>query len=211
MSFGRKFSFIVLLHSLVIVCNAQNIQEQFAFRHLTEQNGLSYNLVNCMIKDHSGFFWIGTYDGLNRFDGFHFTVYKNDRHDPQSLINNTVHSICEDKHGNIWAGTEDGISCWHANTGLFENYSLKEYEGSSYTGNILCSSDGKIWATSKGSLLEYSADSNSFIIHRYESTNIYALSSDHIYKNGMTEDPMHNGVWLGTSKGLNFFDFKNPF
>src|SRR5215218_9707329 len=102
MSFVRRFIVNSLFFLMVSAVNAQTIREQYAFRHLAEQNGLSYNLVNCIIKDHNGFFWIGTYDGLNRFDGFHFTVYKNDRHNSNTLINNTVHTICEDKSGNIW-------------------------------------------------------------------------------------------------------------
>ena len=200
----RLTAILFLTH---VLCNGQTIEEQFSFRHLTEQNGLSYNIVNAMIKDHRGFLWIATYDGLNRFDGFHFTVYKNNRHDPFTLTNNTVHQICEDKAGNIWAGTEDGISCWHPNTGRFENYALKEFTGANYTGNIICAKNGKIWATAKDALLEYIPATNRFIIYPFNSPDIYAISSMAIYKNGLIEDPLQKGLWLATSKGLNFFDY----
>jgi ligand-binding sensor domain-containing protein len=199
--------FTAILFTINPLCYGQTIREQFSFRHLTEENGLSYNIVNSVIKDKLGFLWIATYDGLNRFDGFHFTVYKNNRRDTTTLVNNTVHKICEDREGNIWAATEEGISCWHIKTGKFTNYPMNEFIGPKHSANIVCGKDDKIWATSKGGLVEYVREKNSFNLYAYDSTDIYSLSSNFTYKNGLVEDPQQKGLWLATSKGLNFFDY----
>src|SRR3972149_2121136 len=67
------------------------------FEHLTMNEGLSQNMVDCMLKDKKGFLWFGTWNGLNRFDGYNFTVYKEDPDDSKSISNNFIYSLCEDK------------------------------------------------------------------------------------------------------------------
>jgi len=78
------------------------------FDHLTINEGLSQSSVNALAEDHRGFLWIGTQDGLNRYDGYRFDVYRNRPDDPRSLSSNNVSSIYADRAGNLWIGTSDG-------------------------------------------------------------------------------------------------------
>ena len=82
--------------------------DEFKFENLSIENGLSSNRVTSVIQDSKGFIWIGTEDGLNRFDGYTFKKYLNKRGDKNSLSNNYVWSLSEDEKGNIWIATNGG-------------------------------------------------------------------------------------------------------
>jgi signal transduction histidine kinase/ligand-binding sensor domain-containing protein/CheY-like chemotaxis protein len=88
---------------------AQTIAErQVKFEHLTLADGLSQSLINAIHQDSRGFIWLATQDGLNRYDGNRFVVYKTDTEDPTTLSDPNVLCIAEDHHGDIWIGTEGG-------------------------------------------------------------------------------------------------------
>ncbi len=78
------------------------------FLHLTQEDGLSQNAGLAFLQDSRGFVWIGTQDGLNRYDGHTFTVYKNDPDNPTSLSYNSINALMEDRDGQIWIGTWGG-------------------------------------------------------------------------------------------------------
>jgi signal transduction histidine kinase/ligand-binding sensor domain-containing protein/CheY-like chemotaxis protein/AraC-like DNA-binding protein len=78
------------------------------FRHLGIENGLSQNQVTSMCQDYKGFMWFGTRDGLNRYDGYNFRVYKADTYDTESISDNHITSVYEDVHKNLWVGTMHG-------------------------------------------------------------------------------------------------------
>src|SRR6188474_214345 len=72
------------------------------FEHLQTDAGLSQSNVISILQDSRGFMWFGTRDGLNKYDGYKFTVYKNDPQNPHSLSNNFVRAITESKNGDLW-------------------------------------------------------------------------------------------------------------
>jgi ligand-binding sensor domain-containing protein len=78
------------------------------FEKLTIQNGLSNNKVNCILQDSRGFMWFGTDDGLNRYDGTNFTIFRNRPGDPYSISGNLIMDLLEDKNGVLWIATADG-------------------------------------------------------------------------------------------------------
>ena len=89
------------------------------FKHLTINDGLSYSWVNTITQDKFGFIWIGTDDGLNRYDGNNFRIYKNDRLDTNSIRSSTVTKIYEDSRGVLWIGTTNGVSIYDRQTDRF--------------------------------------------------------------------------------------------
>ena len=97
---SMKIFFIVTVISFHCFAQKQDIQ----FEHLTVDEGLSSNTVLCFLQDSRGFLWIGTYDGLNKYDGYKFIVYKNSPEDSLSISDNMIHTLCEDKYANIWVG-----------------------------------------------------------------------------------------------------------
>ncbi|HLP12217.1 MAG TPA: adenylate/guanylate cyclase domain-containing protein [Flavobacteriales bacterium] len=83
-------------------------QVRIRFQNYTISNGLSQSSVNTMVQDDKGFVWIGTQDGLNKFDGYTFKVYKSKQNNTATLSNNFIHTICDDGEGNLWIGTDGG-------------------------------------------------------------------------------------------------------
>ncbi|NJK94314.1 MAG: hypothetical protein HC905_04640 [Bacteroidales bacterium] len=78
------------------------------FDFFSQEHGLSNNQIHCILQDRKGWMWFGTSQGVCRFDGYKFTVFKNDPEDPFSLKGNLVRTIFEDQSGTIWVGTENG-------------------------------------------------------------------------------------------------------
>ena len=78
------------------------------FERITREDGLSSNTVRTILQDSLGFVWIGTQDGLNRYDGYSFVVYRHDPDDPLSLRDDFIESMYEDRSGVLWVGTQDG-------------------------------------------------------------------------------------------------------
>ena len=81
------------------------------FEKINVQNGLSHNKVNCILQDKRGFTWLGTDDGLNRYDGKNFVHFRNIPGDTTSITGNIITDILEDKEGKIWIATTDGGIC----------------------------------------------------------------------------------------------------
>ncbi|BAV04861.1 hybrid sensor histidine kinase/response regulator transcription factor [Filimonas lacunae] len=82
-------------------------------RHLTIEQGLSNNSVRCIYQDHHGFIWLGTYNGLNRYDGYHFSIFRNKIDDSTSLPHNYINAIGEDHRGNLFVGTGQGLCIYN--------------------------------------------------------------------------------------------------
>ncbi|MBA4407490.1 histidine kinase [bacterium] len=110
---SAKYLFSVLFISLVISFSTSsqsaNNPETFQFRQIKVEDGLSQSSVNCMLQDRKGFLWFGTANGLNRYDGYNFSVYVNDPLDTTTISDNGILSLFEDNDGFIWIGTAGGI------------------------------------------------------------------------------------------------------
>src|SRR4051812_21964452 len=97
--------------------------------YLGIEQGLSNNAVTSIYQDHNGFMWFGTYDGLNRYDGYTFTIYRNEFNDTNSVANNRIACITEDRHNRLWIGTRGGISIYSDATGRFSGLNYLPYTG----------------------------------------------------------------------------------
>lgn len=127
--------------------------KQFYFKTYQVENGLSHNSVWCLLQDTYGFIWLGSSDGLNRFDGRHFKVYKNDLKNKLSLGNNSVQALCEDANRNLWVGTSKGIFLFDYDNESFTPFVKK----TSFAVSISCeikkiiqSKNGRIWIATLG-------------------------------------------------------------
>ncbi|MEO6731794.1 MAG: two-component regulator propeller domain-containing protein [Ferruginibacter sp.] len=87
--------------------------------YLGIEKGLSNNSVRCIYQDHNGFMWFGTFDGLNRYDGYDFKIFRKQIKDPNSLPHNYINAIGEDHRNNIWIGTGQGVSIYNNLTSTF--------------------------------------------------------------------------------------------
>lgn len=145
----RLFLILVLLVSISYNLFAQ----QFYFKKYQVEAGLSHNSVRCMLQDSFGFIWLGTGNGLNRFDGYNFKVYKNNSKDKTSLRNNSIWSLYEDENKNIWIGTSKGLFILNLSTEAFTPFlKTTQYDVliSSEIKKIIKSKNGLIWIATLG-------------------------------------------------------------
>ena len=105
MKFLRYF-FSISFFALCISAFSQ--KQNIKFEHLDINSGLSQNHILCILQDSRGFMWFGSRDGLNKYDGYGFTIYKNDAKDSTSISNNFISAIVEDASGVIWVATRGG-------------------------------------------------------------------------------------------------------
>ena len=100
---------LTLVLSIVICACSVYAQYHFSFSHYTSDNGLSQNSITAVMKDRKGYMWFGTRDGLNKFDGYNFSLYSSRPDKKLSILSNRILSIKEDKWGCVWVRTYDEI------------------------------------------------------------------------------------------------------
>ncbi len=112
----------MFLFLIVGSMQTQAQKNEIKFENISIRNGLSQSFVTCIIQDRQGFMWIGTQDGLNKFDGYTFTVYKSVAGDTTTVSNNYINTIYESSSGEIWVGTEAGLNRFDKTTETFTRY-----------------------------------------------------------------------------------------
>lgn len=179
-------------------------QKNLKFERLDINNGLSQNNVLCVLQDSRGFIWIGTRDGLNRYDGYKFTVYRNDTYNPKSISGNFITSIAEDNDGNIWAATKsNGLNRYDRRTDCFSRYS-SEHPGKNHLPSNELSSltkdhQGKIWiGTADAGLVVLDPVTGKTTHYVAQSHKAGALH--HRYARYVMEDSKHN-IWVALYGG----------
>lgn len=169
------------------------------FRNITVEEGLSQATVETILQDKKGYIWIGTNDGLNRYNGYSFEVFREDKNDKNSIANNYILALEEDKDGNIWVGTIKGLSKISSDYKTITNYFDSEEDGnlSHYKiGGILVLDDGTILVGTSDGMNIYNKYSDSF----ERIYNNGELSNEDIYSLDQDEE---GNIWVGTANGLN--------
>lgn len=176
-----KRKIISLLVTCLFISNIMNSQEYY-FKHYQVEEGLSNNTVLCATQDKNGFLWFGTKDGLNRFDGYAFKVFKNIKNNPCSIGNDVIWRLYEDKTGILWAGTEKGLYYYNDTTECF-NY-LKNSPADLIRG-IVRSSDNRLYFITGFSLYSYYFPTGELKEHRFSSpqqiTSLALSSNEKIF------------------------------
>lgn len=193
----------ILLFNLLSVVFSE---EQVNFQHYSVDNGLSQNTVMAIMQDSKGFMWFGTWDGLNKFDGYEFTIYKSRPGDHSNILTNRIDYIHEDKYGFIWIQTYDGkIHRFDPRKEQFYSLPLQTNRfayGIERSEKIVESSSGDLWvATNEIGAIRIITDPETYELNivEYSTHSENTIIDNHI--NFIFEDQQKT-IWLGTNNGL---------
>lgn len=202
---------LFFLGTLLLLVTSPTVGQNWLFSHLDNEQGLSTGTVNCVFKDSKGYVWIGTIDGLNRFDGYSITVFKADKNDSSSLSGNVVTSIAEDSQGNIWIGTRNnGINVFNWERGTFKPL-LSNSSPSLATASVqkiaIANSNEILIGLQGGGLCHYNLKDETLKVYRADPSNPSALTNDNIFSI-IPADRDH--FWIGNHHGgVDLFDIRS--
>ena len=200
------FFFIFILNNWF--CLGQAVKSEIRFDHLSNKEGLSQNTVRTLLQDSNGFIWIGTEDGLNRFDGYKFKIYGFNSQNKSSNAFNFINVLFEDQKKRIWVGTRsNGLFKYDWDTELFENF-LFEQESSDLllTNSITAITEdnkGNLWIGTENGLIKLNPNDGLYKHFLHDPDNIGSISNNDILSLKM----QGNILWIGNRLGgLNKLD-----
>lgn len=176
---------------------------------LTIADGLSNNSVTVIFQDNYGFLWIGTEDGLNRYDGYQFITYRHNPGQKHSVSGNHIKCIVQDKDNNLWIGTRNnGLSKLDYSTGAFTSYRADAQSDTSLPENsvygIFVDKNGKLWIKTQSFLCAFKGDSLGFENYGHFN-NVFNVQEALRYPVLADSDTT---LLVGTKDGLNSFNTK---
>ena len=174
------------------------------FNNLNIEQGISQSSVDIIFQDSKGYIWLGTNDGLNRYNGYEFKIYNYEEYE-NSISGNGITDITEDKDGNIWVNTSKGVNKINTSTDEISNYTeLNEKINEDSTTEVIVTKDNKILVGTYEGLNLYNPKEDKFELILEQkggilSSCIYAISEDN-----------SGNIWIGTEAGINKLskDFK---
>ncbi len=211
---GVQLRTLLCVTMLCLSALGASAQDLVRFEHISVDEGLTQNEVSAALQDSMGFLWIGTPDGLNRYDGYEFAVFQFDPTDPTSISDNRITSLLETSNGTLWVGTADGLNRYDPEMVAFTAYRSERRDEASLLSNRVSAlqedAAGRMWighadpddpSVGGVSIL----DPHSGQIDRYplsaegdEAVPVYALA---IGQDGV--------MWVGTAAGLYRWDQSN--
>jgi len=203
---------------------AQNHARGIKFERISLEQGLSQSSARRILQDHQGFMWIGTQDGLNRYDGYNFTIYKHDVQDSNSISDNWITSIHESRQalpspqgmgrdGTLWIGTRGGLNKFNREKEQFTRFVNNPKNPHSLSNNrvarIYEDRSGTLWIATPGGLNKFDREKEQCIRFVHDPNDPHSLSHNMI--SSIYEDSAsRNTLWIGTGdSGLDKFDRDN--
>lgn len=156
-------------------------------------------------KDHDGFLWFGTAEGVKRYDGYQFSSFIHSADDPTSLANDNVGVMLNDSKNRLWVGTwGGGLNLYHRSSQSFRHFRYDEANnnslGADKVQSLFESSSGEIWVgTNGGGLNLYQESSGTFLRYQHDPKDPHSIGNDRIW--GIAEDSKGN-IWAATTNGL---------
>ena len=192
-----------------IACCVQAQYSNLKFENFDTSKGLSSSTCLDIFQDREGFVWLGTIDGLNKYNGYEFQIYRTILNNPYSISNNRINAITEDSKGNLWVGTDNGLNVFDKNTEKF--YKINLYQTKSADGNfrevinglLFDKKTNSLWVASKNGAIKLSLDHNNnsnysklkSVQYTHNPTDNKSLDNNDV--TSVLKDAQGN-IWLGT-------------
>ena len=199
---------VLILMCLLLIKPVSGQQTTLKFDRLSTEitlmvKGLSQNSIYCILQDSKGFIWIGTWDGLNRYDGYDFIIYNT----TNGLSNPTINTLLEDDEKNIWIGTDNGLNLLDLTSGKIQNFHYDAANPNCLTNDFINhvyqDSKGFIWISTAFGLNRF--DKSQRV---YTSFNFFERNADSTFSNYVTrvKEDENGNFWIGTHCGIHYFD-----
>ena len=206
--FSRNSLILFLLFigfNLSTFASPATFSEHLKFKHITAADGLSQNNVFDIIQDNDGFIWVGTENGLNKYDGNEFTHYRKNIRDKNSISGNFIRKLFKDNLGTLWIGTEAGLSRYNKELDNFENYYSLKKENDTLFDNIIWDiyQDNKntIWISTTKGIQKFNPENNNFTRIKVRGVEDKLLEIKTIFQDEL------GYYWFGTfDKGIYVVD-----
>ena len=201
--------YLCLVISFSLVSHAQSQSRNFQSLSLQEDYPTGSPL--CFLQDRHGFLWIGTTDGLSRYDGKKYKSFYQIRNDSTSISNNYILSLTEDKEGKIWVGTRKGLNRFNPKTEKFERYIRyggNQFESENIIHSVIEDQNGFIWYGTYNGLFRLDPITNDWLQFLPQIENENSISNQTIWK--IYEDKKGR-LWMGTGNGLTIYDNDDSF
>jgi ligand-binding sensor domain-containing protein/signal transduction histidine kinase len=180
------------------------------FDHIGLKQGLSQGTVLCILQDRRGFLWFCTAGGLNRYDGYTFTIFKSEEEDSSSLSSNSVFALYEDPQGALWVGTNGGgVDRLDPKTQKFTHHKHIPGNPGSLVNDavrdVTMDRQGRLWVATINGLDRLDPGSKVFVHYQNHPSQTNSLSANHVYSLLVDRD---GTLWVGTEAGLDTYDPK---
>ncbi|MCF8716224.1 response regulator [Joostella atrarenae] len=205
-------STLPIIHFITIFLGISGVisaQQSNYFDHITTAEGLSQNDVNSIYQDVYGYMWFGTHDGLDKYDGYDFHVFKPDPNNDTSINSNLIFSIVGDTVGNLWIGTTgNGLTYLERDTGKFINFEHQEGNNKSisnnYVSRVLLDSKNRLWVGTNEGInmlkLHDSIAKSTFL--RYNLEDKFTGFDKEVNTIGEIYEDNMGDIWVGATYGL---------
>jgi ligand-binding sensor domain-containing protein/signal transduction histidine kinase/CheY-like chemotaxis protein len=167
---------------------------RYRFLHITGKDGLPHQQIEALMQDDKGMMWIGTKNGLSRYDGYEMITYYHDANNSRSLKHNFIKSIFQDKHGRIWVGTYKGICRYLPESDDFQQYSYPDNSIFKFDET----NDGTLICCNGNNVLEFNEKNQNFVpLDEQNGDIILSIAAD-----------KHNRIFISTNKNIRYYDIK---
>jgi len=194
---------LCLMLGFLLAAAASATPRGLRFERLSIEHGLSQESVFNILQDRQGFMWFGTQAGLNRFDGYKMTVFRNDPRDPGTIADNYVTASFEDDRGRLWFGTRGGLTRFEPTSEKFVHYagdvSKAGAPGNRSVQAILGASGGGLWLATGDGLTHFDPATGRFRSWRHDPRDPASLRDNRV--NALAVDG-RGALWVGTAAGL---------
>ncbi|MDZ7763819.1 MAG: two-component regulator propeller domain-containing protein [Melioribacteraceae bacterium] len=202
--------FLLISIFIIGVVQLSLAQTANAFENISIKDGLSHNEIWDFEQDKYGYMWIATADGLNKYDGYSFTIYKNDPNDSTSIPANVVTNVLEDKNGELWISTSNGIAEFDRTTEQFISYRFanSSRENANFVAYLFEDSRGILWVASTDGIKSFDRETKTFKTYEVlRLDNTIAAQSAPAYN--LVESPEGELYVSSLAFGLMRFDYEN--